>query len=178
MVIDIIFLILLILAIWKGFNRGLIVGIFSFLAIIVGLAAAMKFSIVVSGWLANNTNIAAQWLPFISFLLVMIGVIILVRWLAALLQKAVELVMLGWLNRLGGIIFYVALYTVIFSIILFYATKMGIIKTETLAASSTYKFIQPLGPKAIALLGYVIPAFQNMFTDLQKFFDSITHKAA
>ncbi len=176
MIIDIIFLILVLFAVWKGYSRGLIIAIFSFLAILIGLAAAMKFSIVVSQWLQESTNIAVQWLPVISFILVLVFVIILVRWLASLLQKSMELVMLGWFNRFGGMIFYTFLYLMIYSIVLFYATEMNIIKTETKQESTTYPIIEPLGPKALDLLSSIIPVFKNMFADLQNFFASLAQK--
>ena len=161
------------MAVFKGYSRGLIVAIFSFLAIIIGLAAAIKFSVLVSGWLQTNTNIGAQWLPFISFAAVMIGVIILVRWIAKIIQASVELVMLGWLNKIGGIILYLLLYTMVYSIILFYATQMNILKSETVQASQTYALIEPWGPKVIEFMGSVIPVFKDMFQDLQNFFGTL-----
>ena len=177
MIIDIIFVILLVLALWKGYSRGFIIGIFSFLAIFIGLAAAIKFSVVVSGWLHNNTNIGTRWLPFISFLGVIIIVIILVRWIAGLLQAGIELAMLGWLNKVAGIVLYVTLYAVIYSIILFYATQMRIIKPETIRTSVVYNIIEPWGPKSIDMLGNLIPFFKNMFQDLENFFGSLASKA-
>jgi membrane protein required for colicin V production len=178
MIVDIIYLIIVIMAIWKGYKRGFIVGVFSFAAIFVGLAAAIKFSVIVSGWLQSNTNISGQWLPFVSFLIVMIAVMILIGWLARLLQASMELVMLGWLNRAGGILFYLVLYTIIFSIVLFYATQMGILKTETVASSPTYSMIEPWGPKAIEMLGTLVPVFKNMFQDLKNFFGSLAQKGS
>jgi membrane protein required for colicin V production len=177
MIIDFIFVILLVLALWKGYSRGFIIGIFSFLAIFIGLAAAIKFSVVVSGWLHNNTNIGTRWLPFISFLGVIIIVIILVRWIAGFLRAGMELAMLGWLNKLAGIVLYVALYAVIYSIILFYATQMGIIKPEIIRTSVVYNIIEPWGPKSIDMLGNLIPFFKNMFQDLENFFGSLASKA-
>src|SRR6188768_378992 len=100
MFIDIIALILLAMAIFKGYSRGFIVSILSFLAILIGLAAAIKFSVAVAAWLDDNTGISSQWLPFIAFLIVMVGVIILVRWIANLAEAAIEIVLLGWLNKL------------------------------------------------------------------------------
>jgi membrane protein required for colicin V production len=46
MILDLVFAVLIILAIIKGYQRGLIVGIFSLIAIIIGLAAAIKLSAV------------------------------------------------------------------------------------------------------------------------------------
>src|SRR3569623_904020 len=100
MVIDAIFIVLMILAEIKGFRNGLIVAVFSFLGIIIGLAAAMKFSTVVTGWLKASTHISAAWFPFLSVLMVMVGVILLVRLGARFIQAAVELVLLGWLNKI------------------------------------------------------------------------------
>ena len=42
MPIDIAFLIVMIIAIFKGFSKGIVLGIFSLLAFIIGLAAALK----------------------------------------------------------------------------------------------------------------------------------------
>src|SRR5438046_5145562 len=108
MIIDIITLILILLAVWKGYRRSFIIAVFSFLAIFIGLASAIKFSVIASGWLHHNTGISAKWIPFISFIAIMIIVIILVRWIASLLEASVELVLLGWLNRLAGMALFIA----------------------------------------------------------------------
>jgi hypothetical protein len=69
----------MILAVIKGLRNGFVVAVFSFLAIIIGLAAAMKLSTAVAGWLKDSTSISAAWLPFLSFALVMVGVVFLIR---------------------------------------------------------------------------------------------------
>ena len=178
MAIDIITLILLALAAWKGYSRGLIVAIFSFLGIIFGIAAALKLSVVVAGWLRDSTNISAQWLPFLSFIIVMIGVILLVRWIANLLEVAVEAVLLGWLNKVGGVVLYVIMNMLVYSVVLFYATKMGIIKEPTIEASKTYSIIEPWGPKVIDAIGYVFPFFKDMFLQLEEFFGRLADSHA
>jgi membrane protein required for colicin V production len=178
MVIDSIFLILLILAVFKGYRNGFIVAVFSFIGIIIGLAAAMKFSTVVAGWLKNSTGISAEWLPFLSFLLVMIGVAILVRIGARLIQSAMELVLLGWLNKVSGIVLYAALYTTLYSVFLFYAGKLGLLKPTALLSSHSYSFIQPWGPKAIECFAWLIPWFKGMFEELSRFFDNVGPQAA
>jgi membrane protein required for colicin V production len=178
MIIDIITLILLALAIKKGYSRGFILALFSFLAVFIGLAAAVKCSVIMSGWLQSNINISSRWLPFLSFALVMTIVIILVRLVARLLQAGVELVMLGWLNRLAGIALYTILYTLVYSIVLFYAAKMGVIKEAAIQSSITYNVIEPIGPHAVDMIGAIIPVFKNMFQQLQDFFDKVPQNVA
>ena len=178
MVIDIILFILLVIAVVKGISRGFIVAIFSFLAIIIGVVAAMKLSYIAANWLQQSFNINGNWLPVLSFLVVLLGVILLVRWVANLIQAAINIAMLGWLNKLGGIILYLLIYLFVYSIILFYLTKTEILTPETIAASHTYNLVEPFGPKAVDMLGSIIPVFKNVFEQLSEFFETIAAKNA
>ena len=173
MIIDIVFVILLALAIIRGISRGFIVAIFSFIAIIIGVAAAMKLSFIVTGWLQESFNTGKQWLPILSFLIVFIGVVLLIRWLANLIQAAINIVTLGWLNKLGGILLYMLIYLFVYSILLFYLTKMGFITYETISTSRTYPLVEPFGVKAIEILGNIIPVFKDIFQQLSDFFEKI-----
>lgn len=173
MMIDLIYALLLVLATIKGFQRGLIVGLFSFVALVVGLAAALKLSTVVAGYLSDSVNISAQWLPFVAFLVVFIGVVLLIRLGAKAIESAVEVVMLGWLNRLGGIVLYIAMYTLVYSVLLFYAGKMEFIHAETIEKSMTFPWIGPLGPKVIGAIGQLIPWFKDLFGELTAFFEKV-----
>ena len=176
MTLDIIYAIIIVLAIFHGYRRGLIVGLFSLVAVIIGLAAAMKLSIVAGKYIGKVVKIPDQWLPIISFAIVFLLVVLLIRLGARVIQKAVETVMLGWVNRIGGILFYVAIYTIIFSVLLFYAEQMKILQPETINKSVTYSFVRPWGPKVIDGFGSIIPVFKNMFGELEQFFDGIAKK--
>jgi membrane protein required for colicin V production len=174
MIIDIILAVILIIAFIKGFRQGLIVALFSVVAFIVGLAAALKLSVVVAGYIGKAVNVSDQWLPVISFAVIFLVVVLLVRLGAKLIQKSVEFAMLGWVNRLGGILLYAALYILIFSVLLFYAEQLQFIKPETKNQSVTYPYIQPWGPKVMDGIGQVIPYFKGMFNDLEIFFDDVS----
>src|SRR5690348_9233276 len=111
MLLDAIYGVLLVLAVFHGYSRGLILGIFSLVAIIIGLAAALKLSVVVANWLGSKVNISKEWLPFVAFIVVFLIVVLLIRLAAKAIEKTVQLAMLGWANRLGGILFYIVIYT-------------------------------------------------------------------
>ncbi len=174
--LDIAYVIILILAVVKGYQRGLIVGVFSFVAIIIGLAAAIKLSTVVAGYLGETIKVSETWLPVIAFILVFIVVVLLIRLGANMIQKTVEIAMLGWVNRLGGILLYIAIFTIVYSILLFYAEQVQWIQPDSIQESVTYSFIQPWGPKVINGLAIVVPLFKDMFAELQVFFDGIAQK--
>ena len=176
MIIDIILLGLLIMAVVKGLQRGFIVALFSMIAFIVGLVAALKLSTVVATYLDDSINVSARWLPFLAFGLVFIVVVLLVRLLAAVIQSTMELAMLGWVNRIAGIFLYAILYILIFSVLLFFAVQMNFFDQDGLDNSSTYPYIKPVGPFVIDGIGVLLPWFKDMFAELQEFFGRLSEK--
>ncbi len=174
MFLDIIILALLILAIYKGFTKGLIVGLFSFVAIFVGLAAATKLSAVVAKQIGGTVKVSEHWLPVLSFIVVFIAVLLLVRIGAKALEKTVELAMLGWVNRIGGIVFYILIYLGIASVAIFYAEQLKWLQPDVKEKSVAYPYVAPIGPKAISAIGYAIPVFKDTFKELETFFGGVS----
>jgi membrane protein required for colicin V production len=170
--IDIVFLIFVLGAVIKGLRRGLIVAVFSFLALVIGLAAAIKLSAVVANHLKDSVHLSAKWLPIVSFVLVFLAIVLLVRWLEGLVGSVIKFAFLGWVDKLGGVILYALVYLAIFSIILFYCTKAQVLSGSMIAASRTYSLIEPFGPLVINKLAILIPFFKDMFGQLEKFFGS------
>ncbi len=173
MIIDILFLLCILLAIVKGYSKGFIVALFSVAGFIAGLAAAIKLSAYVAGYLSEHLPNVGKWLPAVSFLLVFIGVVILVNVGAKLIQKSIELVMLGWVNRIAGILLYALLYSIFISVFLFYAVQLHILSSDTVKASFAYPYIQPLAPAVINNIGKVIPLFKDAFGQLEQFFGTL-----
>ena len=178
MLIDFIFAVCMVIACIKGYQKGLILAVFSIIAFVIGLAAALKLSAIVAVYLKNSISVSAKWLPFISFVLVFFVVVLLVRWGGKLIEKSFQVVLLGWLNRVGGIIFYAALYVIILSFFLFYAERLHLVQSAAMQSSKTYPFIQPWGPKLIDGLGKIIPVFKDLFSELESFFTGISNKIA
>jgi membrane protein required for colicin V production len=130
---------------------------------------------VVAGYIGETVKVSEKWLPIISFAVVFILVVLLVRLGANLVQNTAEAVALGWVNRLGGIILYSAIFITVFSVLIFYAEQVHLLKEESIRQSATYGFVQPWGPKAVNLFGAVVPFFRDMFDDLERFFEGVSH---
>lgn len=174
MMIDVIFAVAMVFAIFKGYSKGLIVALFSVAGFVIGLAAALKLSSVLAAYFAQNMGADnARWLPFFSFIVIMLLVMFLVRMLAGFVQKTFEFAMLGWINRLGGILLYAFSYSVFLSVLLFYAKKMGLVSDTGASASVVYPYLKELGPKVMEWIGVVVPWFKNIFTDLKDFFGKV-----
>lgn len=176
MIIDILFCLTLIFACFKGITNGLVLGIFSLLGFVIGLAAALKMSVAMSAYL-QKSGFNLRWLPFLSFIIVFILVCLIVKIGARIIKHALKLVMLGWLDRLGGMILYLTLYFIIFSVFIFFAVRLNIFRQESITGSVTYPFIYPWGPKVIDNFGKILPFFKDMFVDLEDFFGSVVKKS-
>jgi membrane protein required for colicin V production len=176
MIIDIFCLLLLVLAIYKGYSKGFIIAIFSVIALVAGIAAAMKLSVVVADYLQNQASLSGKWLPVLSFLLVFVAVVLLVRLGATFIEKTLKLALMGWINRIAGMLLYMFVYLIVLSVLLFYAQQLHLISADIFQQSKSWPYIRPFGPWAIEGLGKLIPWFRDMFAALQDFFENISRK--
>ena len=144
MLIDILFLVMMTIAIFKGISNGLIVAVFSIIGWILGIFAAFQFADVAAGYLKGSLDMSPRILYIVSFVIVFLIVMLVVHLGAKLVEKTFELAFLGWANRIGGIFFYVLLYTLIFSVMIFFAERVKLISNETIAASRVYPWVKPI----------------------------------
>lgn len=170
MFIDLLSLTCLLIAVFKGLRKGLIVAVFSVIGFIAGIAVALRFSSFVADYIGSNTHISQRLLPVIAFALVFFITVLLVRLGARFIEKAVNLIWLGWLNKIGGILFYLFLYFFILSTLLFFASQVHLIKEETIRTSVSYSIIEPLAPGVMNMIGLIIPSFKNIFGQLLHYF--------
>lgn len=161
----------MVFAIYKGFTRGLIVAVFSLVAVTLGLAVALKLSAVTALQVQQRWDMHSRWVPVLCFVCLFAGVVLLVRLGAGALQKLVELVMMGWLNRLGGIVLYSMIFIIIYSVLLWMANQLYWLSPETKLQSVVYPYIANIGPWVLDHMGSWMPVFKDMFSQLQSFFE-------
>ncbi len=174
--VDIIYAVLIIIAVVKGLRKGLAMAVFSIAAFIIGLAAALKLSAYVAVYLEKNIEANSKWLPFLSFALVFLVVVILVNWAGKAVEKTFEMAFLGAANRLGGALIYVLLYTIIYSVLLFYAEKIKVLTPESIRQSIVFPYIRPWAPFILDGIGKIIPWFKDSFAQLEHFFEGVANK--
>lgn len=173
MVLDITALILIILFFIRGYMKGVIVAAFSVLAILLGIICTLKLSGKLAEWLLARGIVTSGWGQLISYVALFIGVFLLVRLLAKLLETSMQAMMLGFVNKLIGGVLYGFVTAVVWSSFLWIANQMHLISPETIAASKTYKYLQPLAPWVFENIGKVLPFARDVFSDLQQFFNSV-----
>ncbi len=144
MMIDIFFLGAMLTAIFKGLRNGLVIAVFSMVGWIVGLAFALRFSDSLAAALESSVAISPRWLFAIAFSLIFTAVMLAIRLLAKIIEKTMQLTLTGWINTLGGIFFYVILYTLIFCVIMHFADRVKLLPEDTTSSSRVYHAFQPV----------------------------------
>ena len=104
-ILDIILLICFVPAVIQGFRKGFISQVIAIISIIAGVWLSVQFASPVTTWLAQYIQGTEQVLKVVSFALIFIAVIAGLALLGKLIEGTVKLIMLGWLNRLLGVIF-------------------------------------------------------------------------
>ncbi len=172
MIIDVIYAVILLLALITGLRKGLISSVFSLIAIVVAVITAVHFSHVAAAYLDKWFTISSRFLPFISFIVVFIIVIILFRLLAKAIEGIFRLISINFINKILGGLVWVVGWTMLFSTILWYGNKMRLFKAELKADSVVYEKIEPFAPKTIEFIGVAIPALKNIFNSLGEWYST------
>lgn len=116
--LDFILIIPLLYAVWRGFVKGFIVEIFTLLALLVGLYAAVHFSDWTSIKIQENTASDWKYLPIISFTLTFLAVGAMVYFLGKAIEKLINFAHLSPVNKLLGVFFSVLKMLYILSVLL------------------------------------------------------------
>ncbi|NNC83510.1 MAG: CvpA family protein [Flavobacteriales bacterium] len=117
-VLDIIIAIPLVWGLYKGFKKGLIIEIATLAALIAGIYGAIRFSDRAAVLLREQWEIDDRYIPILSFAVTFIVIVILVNLLGRMVEKLVDMVSLGFVNKLAGGVFSALKIAVILSVLI------------------------------------------------------------
>ncbi len=114
--LDIVIIVVIAISAFIGLRIGIIKAILSLAGLIVGVILAGSYYVPLSEQLAfiPQANVA----KIVAFAIILIGVMIIASVLAWLLKKVASMMMLGWVNRVGGAVFGLALGAIFCSALL------------------------------------------------------------
>lgn len=148
--IDIVLGILLVLAAINGFRKGLVAEVASIAALILGIWGAIEFSYITSDFLVEQFDLQTEHLNLISFVITFVVIVVLVHIVGNVVSKLLDAVMLGFVNKLAGLVFGVLKAALILSVVLVVFNKVDegvhILPEDTKAESSMYEPIRSFAP--------------------------------
>ena len=150
MVFDIIFLIIFLWAIYKGYMRGFILQAATLAALILGIFGAIKFSGLTANVIIEKFHVNWEYMHLIAFAITFIGIVIGIHFLARIFEKLLQAISLNLINRLLGAVFNIFKYAFIISAILVVINginrRTNFIPKETIDQSILYKPLSLLAP--------------------------------
>tara|TARA_R110002050_G_scaffold41242_1_gene100090 strand:+ start:93057 stop:93638 length:582 start_codon:yes stop_codon:yes gene_type:complete len=154
--IDAFVLIALAYSFYKGFSKGFVIVLASFVALILGVIGAIYFSDYAAELLKSKTEIHEQYISITAFSITFMAIIFGVHLIAKIVNQAVKMVMLGPLNKVMGGVFSmlktIVLLSVAFYLFDFFNTHISIVNKKTLNDSIAYTSIRNITEEVIPLI--------------------------
>lgn len=160
-------LIPLVFGAFLGFKKGLlleIVGVLAFILAIIGGFKLMETGMV---YLSEYFEDFGQLLPFISFLIIFLAIILLINMLGKLLKKMIDMTLLGGFDKFAGAILGLVKWAIGVSILLWLVNNFGVELPGQDEELVLYPFLTELGPKIIASLDIVLPFAEDMLESIK-----------
>ncbi len=166
--IDIVLGILLIISAIRGFHKGFIVEVASLLALVLGIWGAIHFSEFVGDYIVETFDYQPDYLNLISFMFTFVVIVIVVHILGNALEQIINVLALGLINHLAGLLFGILKTALILSIILIFFDKIDdntkILSEDVKEESRVYEPIKSLVPTILPFLNFwdeYTPQLQN-----------------
>jgi membrane protein required for colicin V production len=147
--VDLLLLLPIIWFVYQGFRRGFIIELASLVALILGIYAALYFSGYAAGFLVDRFHMGPKYVPVVSFIITFIVVVFLVYSVGKLLEKVINMIALGFVNKFAGAVFGLLKGAVIISVVLMIINHFNdnFISEEKRANSMLYDPIEDIAPR-------------------------------
>ena len=156
---DIVLIAVLILSTVVGIWRGFINMVLPLIGIIIGIILAGLYAPTVGSWLHIDNAEHAAWA---GYAIIMVSILIISIILAVILTRFVHLTLLGWLDRLLGGIFGLALGALLCAATLAACVKYDL-GTDFIKGSAIAKFMLDQFPAILVLLPGDFDSVKQLF---------------
>ncbi len=163
--IDIVLIAVIVAAAIWGIFKGFMAQLVSILAVIVGIWGASKLTPVVSDWAIGflGAQDSASAVRIVAFILLTVLIIIICHYIGKLLEKVIDLTILGGLNKFLGAVFCIAKVALILivaaSLVENGLEAMNVETPDILKTSKAYAY---LNTAADNLMPFVKNLFKNL----------------
>ena len=145
--LDIILLIPLIWGFYKGFKKGFIIEVITFISLVLGVYAGLHFSAIIVPHISNR--VSAEYISIAAFLLIFIAVVVGLYFIGKLLDKLVDALSLSIVNKLAGGLLGALKYIVLVSVVLSLGYRIGLLDNKKIGSpmlklyTSVYNVVSP-----------------------------------
>jgi membrane protein required for colicin V production len=174
--IDATIVIILILSMVSGFINGLVKEAASLAALILGIWGAIKFSTFTASKLYDYFDMTGQYVGVIAFLVTFGIIVVIIHFIGIIVDRIVNAVALGFLNRILGIAFgllkSILIMSVVFVILNALDARRPFLPKARIEESRFYNPISDFAPLIFPIIGE--GGFLRSFDRFKKKPDDVT----
>ena len=141
-VIDIVIVCCFLPVLYFGIKNGLVKQLVAFAVIYFGLRLSLRFATPVAEWIVERVKISDFWAKTVSFIVIFFAIALLLNLLGKMLEKIINISMLGWLNKLLGIVMTFCIFALLISVVVYFVDSannlLDFIPKEKLEESRFY----------------------------------------
>jgi membrane protein required for colicin V production len=161
---DLILVVMLVIGMASGYQKGFLTTLFSLLAIFLGLLAGFKLMGYAMLKLSQNYAIDEKLLPYAAFGIVFVLVLLVVNMLGKLLRSSLEKTLLGSVDNFAGAILGLLKAAFMISVVFWILDASGVkFFARWTEDSWLYPYIAGIAPAVTEWMGDLIPAFGDLF---------------
>lgn len=166
--LDIILLVPLIFGAVMGFRKGLLLEIVGILAFVLGIVGGFKLMELGMTYLDGYFEDFDHLLPFISFLIIFLGILLLVNLLGKAVKKVLDMTLLGGVDKFAGAVVGLAKWAIGLSLVLWLTQNFGVVLPGQNEELVLYPYLAELGPNLIKSMSVVLPFAEEMIESIKE----------
>lgn len=161
---DIILLALLAIGAFRGFSKGFVLEMVGILALLLGVFGAIFLLNEGMSFMEKQFEINNQILPYVTFLVLFILIIIGVNLIGRIVKKILDLTLLGTIDNFAGALVGAFKWALAISFVIWASSAFGFefFKSEGEEQSKIYNFIAELAPWIVEKFKFIAPGFKEV----------------
>jgi membrane protein required for colicin V production len=152
---------------YKGFSKGFVIEVTTLIALLLGIYIAINFSFYTSDLIREYFTIEEKYMSILSFAITFVIVVIIIMLLGRLLEKFIDMIALGFLDKLAGGVFGILKAALIISAILLVINTFDknekVISPKLKANSLLYQPVASMLPTLLPMINF--ENFENPFKE-------------
>lgn len=162
--VDIFLLVFAAIGAFNGYREGFLMELFSLVAIVLGIFGGFKLMGEGMILLQDHFNADKRVLPYISFGIIFLIIVIVVTWLGRIIKHSIDKSFLGRVDQLMGSILGAFRTLFLLSVVIWIVDSLEYnFKSEWTEGSWLYPFTAQLAPTLASWTGDFIPVFKEIF---------------
>jgi len=167
--LDIILIVILGFGAISGFRKGFVMEVVSILAFILAIIGAFKLLQVGMDFIQENFQLTGKLLPYLTFILIFIAIVILVNLVGKSVKKMLDMTLLGSFDSLAGAIVGLFKWTFGISVLIWIFNYFQINPIDTYGEDSVvYPLVVSFAPTVVEYISALLPFAKDLFSSVKE----------